>query len=323
MNNKPMFAFKLIALLIAVTILNCPGTVLGRVVGPKFQADTQEEDSAEDRIQRVRSVMTKLKKQDYNNQLLLQIDSIQELIQLEDSQRKKLLVAAKAIAGKRTEKWAKLMDEYGIWQEAIEYLNTELEDIEKADEIDFSELPGGALQWLSEDEAMGIFESILSSDKLWTKAVNAVTNDEQKKILKEHVAKQNEESVAALVDYLSRTVGQKLVISQDNKEAFRMFVDREIRKRPIRSEVLSMNTEVMAVAMSRLAAADDEDLESILSNTQINRWRILMASYGPEGFMCIDDADFQFEEDVVDEDTGDEEEDQDEEKADDEENDNS
>lgn len=264
----------------------------------RSRIDVQEddEDSIEKSREKIRKFFVELKRLDYLSQLSSEIDNLSELIGLDESQTKKLSVAAKAVVRDRTNKWTKQMDEYEAWIDVLDFVNVdELKEFENLDEAKFRDVPAKMLQWINDEESFGVVDVDLFKNKRWLTALNAVANDEQKKKLEQVFAERQEAASDALYDYLAQTLAQKLVLNDGKKTALRQFIEAEIDKRPIKSEVLAMTADIMDLSMSRLAAADLEEVEKFLSQSQVNRWRTLMASYGPDGFMFTEDSDLELE----------------------------
>ena len=91
----------------------------------------------------------------------------------------------------------------------------------------------------------------------------------------------------ALAGYVAQNLSRELALDEEAKKAVEKFVGGQLSEPPIRPELLTMYSETINLAMSRLATADLEELNSALNQNQLNRLRTLLGVYDPNGFMFV------------------------------------
>ncbi len=305
------FLFVACTMLVPPNDVNASGlSFLLQEDGKLVDGGMQEEDGtvrSED-VERLRTVVLEVKRQAFLGQLMMQIDRLEKLLKLKESQVKKLSIAAKAVSGRRKEKWATLMDDYEMWEEMGQSVAANLDELEKADLSDFSKLPAQLLFYMDDSETLGIVAPDLFRDKFWVKSLNSVLDEHQAMIYEEDLAKRNDKVLGSLIDYVTQNFVRELLLTEETALAVEKFVKSELEKNPIRPEFLSMYSEVINLVMSRLSLADLDELKTVLSNNQLNRLRTMLAAYGPDGFMFVEEADFELEENEVEEAEADDEE---------------
>lgn len=267
-----------------------------------IQADAQndEDDDGMNDLERVRELCIELKRQEILSRLRMQLEQLEGVLDLKENQVKKLSIAAKAVSGKRKDQWAKIMEEYDVWSEMLEVLGGDLEQLEEGALTDFSKLPAGLLYYLDLTE-LGIAAPGPERSQFWLKSLRSVLDDGQFKNFEEYIAKQDKELIGALAGYVVQNITRELALDDKAKEAVEKFVDAKLSDPPIRPELLTMYSETLNLAMSRLATADLEELESALNQNQLNRLRSLLGVYDPNGFMFVDEDSFEFLDSLLDE----------------------
>lgn len=282
---------NLVCLLIFSLLLVPAGAVNACCLsGLQEEEVTQEADVME----RVKELCTDIKRQAVQAQLTMQIERLESLLKLEERQVKKLSIAAKAVSGKQKEAWAKIMGEYDMWGELAASLGGDLEKFEDTEFSDFGKLPADLLYYLELND-LDIVTSSPARSKFWLKTLKSVLSEEQLKIYEEDYAKQNKKSLESLVAYVADNISRELVVDEDTKKKLTEFVEAELSDPPIQAKFLGMGSEVINLAMSRLSTADLEGLEESLTKNQLNRLRIKLAVYSPNGFFFVEEQDFEDE----------------------------
>lgn len=296
--KSTLTVFSLVAFHFLTSLIVLPANVVTASLllpqNEKMQQDDDEEANSDDG-DRMRAIVVEIKKQGLLGRLAMEIDQLKESLELDDKQVRKLSIVAKAVSGKRNKKWVKQMDEYGMWEDIAQGGLIDLDELEKADLSDFSNVPSQILLYIDETESFGLVNPALTTEKLWIKTLNSVLDEDQLKRYEESVAKRSAAAQKILTDYLSQFLARELVLNEEKTQAMIKFVESEFKESPIRADLLSMQTEVLGLGMSRLSVADTKELEKILSKNQLNRYRAMMSVYSPDGFMFVEEADFEFE----------------------------
>lgn len=245
-----------------------------------------------DRRERHKDLCIEIKGRVVLDQLTMQIEQWETRLKLEEGQVRKLSIAAKAVAGKQKATWARIMNDYEMWSEVSETMGAELDQLDEKGFSDFSQLPQDLLYYMELTD-LGVVTSEPTRNEFWLKTLNSVLSEEQIRVLEEDGRHRIKKSIKALSEYVTDSISQELILNDDTQEKLSKLIEKKLSDPPIRSELLGKGVTTVQLAMSRLASVDNKDLEAELTPSQRNRLRVVLAAYSPNGFLFVEEQDFE------------------------------
>jgi hypothetical protein len=221
--------------------------------------------------------MQAVKKLDVLLQLDLQIEEMKMICDLEEGSVRKLKVAAKAVARKQVDKWTKSMDEFQMWN--MQGIDANKDDDEEEevdiDKIDLKKVDSNTLQWLSMDMVGNGEDNGATTEKIWKKALKAALSEEQLEKF-EAVQKQREKRLQeANVQFYGQMYGAELLLEGEKLDKFVGVIRETLAKHdPPRSLNTAYNS------LMHIGSIRDKDFKGVLTDAQLQRWRILIGPYG-------------------------------------------
>ncbi len=258
-----------------VDVIEIPGGgIVLAVSGQEWEGNT-----------RSKKYIQAVKKLDVILQLQMEVDVLKSVCGIDDTQARKLNIAAKAVAQKQMAKWSKRMDEFQMWESfGVGKDDDEEEENVRVEDIDLDKVSSDVLQWMSSNYT-GDLGTKPQADKIWKKALKSALNDEQREKLTVYEATRKKRQLDANVEFYANMFGSQLMLNDDQHKKFADVIREKLADQDTQ---LSFDESYQTIV--NLASLKKDELDDFMNEKQLQRWRILMGPY-TNAFMWQEDEE--------------------------------